>query len=69
MGAPGHDGPVDYREKWEKKKQGYVDSGFVMFTDATPDDDKVLIITEENPNGGVDSQYFDKIIRKTILGC
>lgn len=58
----------DYREKWEKKKQEYLDSGFVLFTDAVPDTDKILIITEENPNGGIDSQYFDEIIRVHILG-
>jgi hypothetical protein len=57
-----------YREKWEKKKQGYLDDGFVIFTDAKDDDEKVLILTEENPNGGVDSQYFDDIIKKYILG-
>jgi ATP-dependent exoDNAse (exonuclease V) alpha subunit len=59
---------LDYRKKWEKKKQGYLDNGFVLFTNAIPDNDKVLIITEDNPNGGIDSQHFDEIIRKYILG-
>ncbi|VVB87290.1 RecBCD enzyme subunit RecD [uncultured archaeon] len=58
----------DYREKWELKKKGYFNDGFVIFTEANSDTDKVLIITEENPNGGVDSQYFDQIVRKYILG-
>ena len=57
----------DYREKWYKKKKGYIDDGFVLFTEANSDTDKVLIITEENPNGGIDSQYFDQIDRKYIL--
>jgi ATP-dependent exoDNAse (exonuclease V) alpha subunit len=57
----------DYRQKWLKKKQGYIDDGFVLFTEVKVDDDKVLIITEENPNGGIDSQQFDEIIRKYIL--
>ena len=57
----------DYREKWHKKKQGYIEDGFVHFTAATASDEKVLIITEENPNGGIDSQYFDEIIRQYIL--
>jgi hypothetical protein len=57
-----------YREKWAKKKQGYLDDGFVVFTDASEDDEKILILTEENPNGGVDSKYFDDIIKKYILG-
>lgn len=57
----------DYREKWHKKKQGYIEDGFVLFTAATANDEKVLIITEEYPNGGIDSQYFDEIIRQYIL--
>ena len=57
----------DYREKWEKKKKGYIEDGFVVFTEATGDTDKILILTEENPNGGIDSQYFEEIIRKYIL--
>jgi len=58
----------DYREKWLKKKQGYLDEGFVVFTEAKEDDERVLILTEDNPNGGVDSKYFDDIIKKHILG-
>jgi len=57
----------DYRQKWEKKKQGYIDDGFVVFTEQSGDAEKVLILTEENPNGGIDSQHFDEIIRKYIL--
>jgi len=58
----------DYREKWIKKKQGYLDDGFVVFTEAKEDNEKVLILTEDNPNGGVDSKHFDDIIKKFILG-
>lgn len=58
----------DYREKWEKKKQSYLDDGFVVFTGAKEDDEKILILTEENPTGGVDSRYFEEIIKKYILG-
>jgi len=57
----------DYREKWEKKKQGYIDDGFIVFTEAKDDDEKVLILTEDNPSGGIDSSYFDDVIRKHIL--
>lgn len=57
----------DYRQKWEKKKQGYIDDGFVVFTEQSGDAEKVLILTEDNPNGGIDSQHFDEIIRKYIL--
>ena len=58
---------TDYRDKWEKKLQGYLDEGFVLSTEASSDDDKILIITEENPNGGIDSREIDRIIKDTIL--
>ncbi|HEY5464031.1 MAG TPA: AAA family ATPase [Hanamia sp.] len=58
---------TDYREKWEKKLESYLKDGFVLFTKATPNDEKVLIITEENPNGGINSQEIDNIVRKCIL--
>jgi hypothetical protein len=57
----------DYREKWTKKKQGYLDDGFVIFTEAKESDEKILVLTEDNPNGGIDSKYFDDIIKKHIL--
>jgi hypothetical protein len=56
-----------YRENWIKKRQGYFADGFVIFTEAKDTDEKILITTEDNPNGGIDSKYFDDIIRKYIL--
>jgi len=58
----------EYREKWLKKERGYLDDGFVIFTEAKEGDEKILILTEDNPSGGVDSKYFDEIIKKHILG-
>lgn len=58
---------TNYREKWELKKAGYLADGFVLHAQAKPSDEKVLIITEENPNGGIDSQYFDQLIQQVIL--
>jgi len=57
----------EYREKWNLKLQGYLDDGFVLHSKADYNDDKVLILTEENPNGGIDSQYFDQLVREVIL--
>lgn len=57
----------EYRNKWQKKKQGYLDEGFVLFTEALSETDKILITTEENPNGGIDSQYFDQVVKRYIL--
>jgi hypothetical protein len=58
---------TDYREKWEKKLENYLNDGFVLHTKANNNDDKILIITEENPNGGVDSQYFAQLVKDVIL--
>ncbi len=59
---------TNYREKWGKKLEGYLKDGFVLHTDAGPDDDKVLIITEENLRGGIDSASIDRLITRVILG-
>jgi len=59
---------VDYRDKWEKKLQGYLDDGFTVYKRGElADSEKVLIITEENPNGGINSQAIDELVRKAIL--
>jgi hypothetical protein len=58
---------TDYREKWEKKLDSYQKDGFVLHTKAGANDEKVLIITEENPNGGINSQEIDNIVSKFIL--
>jgi len=58
---------TDYREKWEKKLAGYKNDGFVLLSEATPNDEKILILTEENPNGGINSQEIDELVRKFIL--
>lgn len=57
----------DYLEKWKKKLAGYLADGFVLHTGSTSEDDKVLIITEENPRGGIDSSAIDRLIREVIL--
>lgn len=41
-----------------------LDDGFVLHSKADYNDDKVLILTEENPIGGIDSQYFDQLVRE-----
>ncbi|MGV3137880.1 ATP-dependent DNA helicase [Brevibacillus agri] len=58
---------AEYRDKWERKLEGYRQSGIVPFQEADPDSDKILIVTEEQPNGGVNSQYFDQLIKQVIL--
>lgn len=58
---------TDYREKWEKKLASYIQDGFVLHTKANSDNEKVLIITEENPNGGINSQEIDNLVKKYIL--
>lgn len=58
---------TDYREKWQMKLEEYLKDGFVLHTEAKPEDEKVLIITEENPNGGINSQDIDFTVRRFIL--
>jgi len=58
---------TDYREKWEMKLASYLQDGFVLHSRASAYDEKVLILTEENPNGGINSQEIDTLVRKYIL--
>ena len=58
---------TDYREKWEKKLASYIQDGFIIHKEAKPADERVLIITEENPNGGINSQEIDKLVKTFIL--
>lgn len=58
---------TDYREKWQMKLEEYLKDGFVLHTEAKPEDEKVLIITEENPSGGINSQDIDLTVRRYIL--
>lgn len=58
---------TDYREKWEKKLASYLQDGFVLHSKSSENDEKVLIITEENPNGGINSQEIDNLVKKYIL--
>ena len=47
--------------------KAYKEDGFVLFDKVKTKDDKILILTEENPAGGVDSKYFDDIVKNVIL--
>lgn len=57
----------NYREKWLAKLEAYKNDGFVLHSEADASSAKVLIVTEENPNGGIDSQYIDHLIHSIIL--
>jgi hypothetical protein len=57
----------DYRKKWQKKFESYMKDGFVLHQNAKPEDERVLIVTEENPSGGINSQEIDKLIKRVIL--
>ena len=61
-------GVASYREKWELKRKAYIASGLVPSKQAGPEADRVLIVTEDTPDGGINSRYIDEIVRKTILG-
>lgn len=57
----------DYCGKWQKKREAYMKDGFVLHDKAQPTDERILIITEENPNGGINSQEIDELIKTVIL--
>ena len=57
----------DYRGKWKLKLEAYKRDGFVLYHKAQPTDEKILVITEENPNGGINSQEIDDLIQTVIL--
>jgi hypothetical protein len=57
----------DYREKWQKKLESYMKDGFVLHHKAQSTDERILIVTEENPNGGINSQEMDNLIKSVIL--
>jgi hypothetical protein len=57
----------DYRDKWNLKFAQYVKEGFVPHAKAKPTDKRVLIVTEENPNGGINSQELDQLIQTVVL--
>ena len=59
---------ISYREKWQKKLEAYKKNGFVLYDKSKISDDNILILSEENPNGGIDSQDIDKKIQKYVLG-
>jgi len=58
---------TDYREKWERKSSAYFEDGFVLHTKAKVTDEKVLIITEENPKWGINSREIDNLVREYVL--
>lgn len=57
----------DYRNKWDLKLEAYKRNGLVHYQEANENDEQVLIVTEEQPNGGINSKYFDELIKKFIL--
>lgn len=59
---------TDYRDKWKLKLAQYIKDGFVLHDKATANDRRILIVTEENPNGGINSQELDELIRTVLLG-
>jgi len=51
----------DYR-----KLQWYRSMGIVPYQEATEEDDRLLVITRDKPDGGIDTQEIDRIIKKVI---
>lgn len=58
----------DYRKKAEKKVEWYKSMGIVPYQNAHKEHDRMLIITRDKPDGGIDTQQMDKIIKSVIKG-
>lgn len=56
----------DYRRKWEKKLEWYRLSNISLVKDAKERDEKILIVTKDKPDGGIDSQEVLNIIQTVI---
>lgn len=56
-----------YRNKWKLKESWYRDNGIIPLDEAKDEDDKVLIVTKDKPDGGIDSKEIKDIIENHIL--
>ena len=57
----------EYLDKWQLKRAGYLMEGFVPANEASLDDDRVLITTEDLRQGGLDSRVVEAAINNYIL--
>ena len=63
-----HCGMLDdehYRERWERKKKLYSDNGFSIYSKKNKSGR--LIVTEDGPKQGLDTNMIDKLIRKLFV--
>ena len=55
----------DYRLRWERKKELYERNGFGVYGEQNPDGR--LIVTEDGPEQGLDSQKIEKLVRRLFV--
>lgn len=53
-----------YRKRWARKQDLYKENGFTTYSDNHPDGR--LIITEDGPQQGLDSQTIEQIVLRLI---
>ena len=58
---------IEYKSKWELKRQAYLSDGVVLAENATIEDDVILITTEDSPQGGINSQSIDDKVKQFIF--
>ena len=55
-----------YRRRWENKKQWYIDNDIIPYEEGGGDEG-TLIVTYDDPKGGISSKNIDDIIKNVIL--
>lgn len=55
----------DYRLRWERKKELYERNGFGVYGEQNPDGR--LIVTEDGPEQGLDSQKIEELVRRLFV--
>ena len=56
---------LDYRARWERKREGYVADGIVPM-ESDPGAERVLIETSDGPNQGLDAKAIAELIRSVF---
>ena len=54
-------------QRWSEKEQWYRDNGIVPH-EAGGELNGTLVVTRDNPRGGIDSSFLDRLIERILKG-
>jgi hypothetical protein len=60
-------GQPDYKKRWKEKEQWYRDNDILSHKEGGGGNG-TLIVTRDDPRGGIDSQFINELIDKVIIG-